>query len=371
MDPTTYRIALAGLGHVGSAVLSILHQQEPDLRQRYGVRFLVTGVAELGGGAIDQNGLDLGLLLATLQAKRPVAGLPGIGRVGMEGIELVEQSQAHIVLEATPVNIQHGQPGLGIVTAALQQGRHVVLANKGPLTLAYDELAAISDLSLGWGFAYDPAATHMQRPQLRFSACVAGALPTINIGRRDLAGSRILRLEAVFNGTTQSILRAMEGGQSYDAALADAQRRGIAETDPTLDVEGWDAACKLVIAANAVLGQPTKLADVHVQGIAHVTQERVQRAAREAKRIVLVCAAQRSGGRYQLSVQPTALPLEHPLCRLTPDEMGVVYYTDVVERLFVASSEPDAPPAAAAMLRDVLDIVRDDRQIMWRGKRQA
>jgi homoserine dehydrogenase len=364
MKLTTYRIALAGLGNVGSSVLSILHREEHALRKRYGVKFCVTGVAELGGCAVDETGLDLGLLLETLQAHHSVASLPGVGRRRMEGIALVEQARPDILLEATPVNLQDGQPGLGIVTAALQQGIHVVLANKGPLALAYEELAAMSDLGGGWGTAYNatftPVTGRKHCPMLRFSACVAGALPTINLGWRDLAGCGILRLEAVFNGTTQYILRAMEEGQSYADALDDAQRRGIAETDPSLDVDGWDAAAKLVIAANAVLGQPSRLVDVDVQGIRSLSQETVQQAVKDGQRIVLVCLAELIDKRYRLSVQPAPLPLDHPLARLTPDEMGVVYYTRDVDRLSAASSEPSAAPAAAAMLRDMLEIVRSE-----------
>ncbi len=359
-----YRIALVGLGNVGSAVLSILHHQEHELRKRYGVELRVTGAAELGGGAVDIAGLDLDRLLQAQREHRSIASLPGVGRPGMKGIELIEHAQPHILLEATPVNLHDAQPGLGIVTAALKRGTHVVLANKGPLTLAYDELAAMSDLGLKWGVDYqaprDRAAGRKPWPKLRFSACVGGALPTINLGWRDLAGCRISRLEAVFNGTTQGILRAMEEGQTYGEALRDAQRRGIAEADPSLDVDGWDAACKLVIAANAVLGQPTQLADVEVEGIGSITQDTVRHAVMNNQRIVLLCLAELIGERYRLAVQPTPLPFDHPLSRLTPDEMGVVYYTDDVDRLSAASSEPGASPAAAAMVRDVLDIVRSE-----------
>ena len=358
MTPNSYRVALAGLGNVGSAVLRILQRESLNIRKRYGVEFLVTGVAELGGGAVDLTGLDLGLLLDNLQANRSVVSLPGIGRPGLTGLDLIEQARPQILLEATPVNLLDGQPGLDIVTSALQHNVHVVLANKGPLALAFAELAALSDLECGWGAAYDADLQHLNRPKLRFSATVAGALPTINLGWRDLAGSNILKIEAVFNGTTQYILRAMEAGHSYAAALEDAQRRGIAETDPTLDVDGWDAAAKLVIAANAVLGQTSRLADVEVEGIRSLSPDSLRKAALNSQRIVLVCRAELLGDRYHLSVRPTPLPLDHPLARLTADEMGVVYYTLDVERLFAASSEPSATPAAAAMLRDMLEIVR-------------
>lgn len=363
MNPATYRIALAGLGNVGSSVLAILQREEHFLLKRYGVRFCVTGVAELGGCAIDRDGLDPGLLLEALSAGRPVAGLPGVGRDGMESIELLEQAQPDIFLEATPVNLDQGQPGLDSVRVALQKGIHAVLANKGPVALAYQELAALSDLGNGWGTACDATFTLPENnlpPRLRFSACVAGALPTINLGWRDLAGCRIQRLEAVFNGTTQYILRAMEEGQNYTAALSDAQQRGIAETDPKLDVDGWDAAAKLVITANAVLGQPCRLADIHIQGIRELDNETVQQAVADDKRIVLMCLAELVDGSYRLSVQPAPLPMDHPLARLTPDEMGVVFYTQDVERLSVTTSEPGAESASSAMIRDMLEIVRSE-----------
>lgn len=363
-NDTSYRIALAGLGNVGSSVLDILQREADSLQRRYGVRFILTGVAELGGGAIDPNGIDPGLLLATLRDKQQVASLPNIGRPGMSSFDLLEQAKPDILLEATPVNLEHGQPGLDLVRAALQSGVHAVLANKGPAALAFQELASLSDWGAGWGAEFNPEFVPVSgckpAPKLRFNACVAGALPTANIGWRDLAGCRIQRMEAVFNGTTQYILRAMEDGQSYAEALADAQRRGIAETDPSLDVDGWDAAAKLVIAANAVLGQPTQLKDVEVQGIRTLDNATVQQALADGQRIVLVCLAELIGERYQLSVKPTPLPQDHPLCRITPDEMAVVYYTQDVERLSIASSEPGPEPAAAAMIRDMLEIVRSD-----------
>jgi homoserine dehydrogenase len=361
MSLVTYRIALAGLGNVGASLLNILHCEADSLRTRYGVEFLLTGVAELGGGAIDPQGLDLALLLHTLQKQQPVAELPSVGRPGMSAIDMIKLVQADFFLEATPVNLQHGQPGLDNVRFSLQQGMHTILANKGPVALAFEELAGMSDLGYGWGRCYrpdfQPTTGCSPVPKLRFNACVAGSLPTVNMGLRDLAGCRVQRMEAIFNGTTQYILRAMENNQSYAEALADTQRRGIAEADPTLDVDGWDAAAKLVIAANAVLGQSAQLSDVVIQGVREVTAADIQQALDNNERIVLLCLADYVDGRYQLSVKPAPLPMEHPLCQLTPDEMAVVYYTQDVERLFTASSEPGPEPAAAAMLRDMLDII--------------
>jgi homoserine dehydrogenase len=341
------RLVLVGLGNVGRSFLRVLDSQAGLLRERHDTEFMVVGAADSAGAALDPAGLDRNRLLAVKEGGGSVGSLPSVGHPGMSGLELLHSLPADAVVESTPVDLRTGQPGLDIARAALRQRTPVVLANKGPLALAYAELAALSDL------------TDSARPALRFSACVGGAMPTINLGLRDLAGARILRVEAVLNGTTQYLLRAMEQGRSYAEVLADAQRRGLTETDPSLDVEGWDAASKLVIVANAVLRQPTTLADVQVEGISHVTPEMLGAAFQRGERIVLLCLAEPAFdgvGPFRLSVGPAALPLDHPLARMDGDEMGVVYHTDIAGRASATSRERDPVPTASAMLRDLLEI---------------
>ena len=348
----TYRIVLSGLGNVGRSFLTIMQSQASLLATRYGVALRLVAAADSGGAAIDDSGLDPASILALKQRQQSVAALPLHGIPGMTPVDVVRSIEADILLEATPVNLKHGQPGLDTVRTALRRGMHTVLANKGPLALAYAELAALSDM----GEVSEERGDPRDWPALRFSACVGGALPTIAIGRRDLAGARILRVEAVLNGTTQGILRAMEQGVSYADALAEMQRRGLAETDPSLDVEGWDAASKLTIVANAVLHRPTTLADVTVRGITGLTSDDLRAALERGERIVLLCLAERQEDDFHLSVQPTPLPLSHPLARMSADEMGVVYTTDVAGRQTATTLETDPTPTAAAMLRDILDI---------------
>lgn len=352
MTIKTYRLALAGLGNVGRSLLDILISQQSLLSERYGVAFTVVGAADSGGALADPAGIDIAALLQAKRSGRGVGTLPG-GSPGMTGLELVQQIEADVLLESTPVNMETGQPGLNLARTALRRGMSVVIANKGPMALAYTELAALSDI----GPAGEERGDPKDWPALRFSACVGGFLPTINLGWRDLRGARIERFEGVLNGTTQIILRAMEAGGSFADALRDAQERGLAETDPTLDVEGWDAANKLVIFANAVLGQPSTLNDVQVTGITRLNGDDLRAAQERGLRVVLLCLAQRSGEGYTLSVRPSALPQDHPLARMTADEMGLVIHTDIAGRLSATSLERGPGPTAAAMLRDLLDVV--------------
>ena len=350
MPPQPYRLILTGLGNVGRNFLRILQTQADVLRDRYGVQFIVVGAADSTGAAVNPNGINIADAFNLKQNRQPIAALPSAGRLGMTGLQLVQTLEADCVLEATPVNLQHGQPGLDIARTALQRNMNCVLANKGPLALAYQELAALSDLS--------PSPLHplTSSPMLRFSACVGGALPTINIGWRDLAGARITRIEAMVNGTCQGILRMMETGVAFEDALAEMQARGIVEADPSLDIDGWDEAVKLVIIANAVLRRPTTLQDVTVSGIRHVTQADLQQAKAHNERLVLLGTAEPHTGDFKLDVRVVSLPLTHPLARMSGDEMGVVYETDIAGTICATSAETDATPTAAAMLRDVLEV---------------
>lgn len=341
------RLAIAGLGNVGRNFLAIL-QSQADLLERDGLTIRVVGAADSGGAAIDPDGLDPALLVATKQAGRSVARLPRVGRLDLPLGDLLDAARPDLFCEATPVDLRTGQPGLAAVRHALTHGIACVLANKGPLALAFQELAALSDLA-GPG-----------KPGLRFSACVGGALPTVNLGRRDLAGARITEIECILNGTSQGVLRAMEAGHSFDDAVAEMQRRGVAETDPSLDVDGWDQAVKLVILANAVLGRPTGLGDLTVRGIRDVTAAELRAAAARGERLVLLGRARRdaASGDWRFTVEPTCLPGAHPLARMGADEMGIVYRTDISGIIHATSEEVDAVPTAAAMLRDVLELHR-------------
>jgi homoserine dehydrogenase len=318
------------------------------LRERHGLDVVIIGVADSSGAAIDPDGLDPEAIVACKLNRRSIGTLPSAGRPGMRAFDLAQHAACDVLMDATPVNLDTGEPGLSLVRDALQRGVHCVLANKGPLALAYGEVTALSDLS-----------GDRAKPALRFSGCVGGALPTINIGVRDLAGARVTKVEAMVNGTCQGILRLMEGGLSFEAALAEMQRRGVVEADPSLDIDGWDEAVKLVLIANAVLRQPTSIRDLAVRGIRDLTLEDLRAADARGERIVLLGLAERPDDSvpWQLSVAPVSLPKAHPLARMSADEMGVVYHTDISGTLSAFAEEIDATPTAAAMLRDLIAIM--------------
>ena len=336
------RLVLVGLGNIGRRFLRVLDLKADHLRTHYGLSFQVVGAADSRGAALDPAGLDLAQVADLKAAGRSVADLPALGQTGMSALELVRQVEADVLCEASPVNLTDGEPGLSCMRAAMRRGMHVVTPNKGPLVLAYPELTALAQA---------------QGVRLLFCGTVAGGLPAINLGQRDMAGATIARLEALPNLTTSFILDRMAGGRSYAEALAAAQAQGCAEADPTLDVEGWDAANKLVILANSVLGMPATLDDVAVEGITGLTLADLEAAKARGKTIKLVASAvRREDGSYVLSVGPVPLPADHPLARLSGQQMGIVYHTDIYGTISAAILEEDPTPSSATMLRDLLSI---------------
>lgn len=345
-DLMQVRCLLIGLGNVGRRFLELVDRKRDTLELELGLELVVVGAADSSGAAVCPSGLDPRQVVQLKTKGQGVAEYPDWGQPGLSALEMIQAADATLdcglLLDASPANLTDGQPGLGCIEEALAQGMHVVTANKAPLVLAFPRLL---NLARAGGV------------RLRFDATVAGGLPAVNLGQRDLAAAHIHRLEGVVNLTTNYILTRMAGdGLGYDEALAEAQEAGHAETDPSLDVEGWDAASKLVILAHSVLGYPATLDEVSVQGILGVTAKMLSQAAAEGKRIKLVATAREEVDRYRLTVQPTWLEAEHPLAQLGSKQMGIVYHTDISGVISAAIVEETPVPTASAMLRDVLDI---------------
>ncbi|MCI0475297.1 MAG: homoserine dehydrogenase [Anaerolineales bacterium] len=333
------RLAIVGLGNVGRRLLELIQLKRDALGARFDLEFVIVGVCDSTSGAADAAGLDCAKILELKRAKRGLATYFPDARVETPPCEWARTVAADIVVELTTTNLKDGEPGLGVIRDALARKIPVVTANKGPLVFAYPELAALA---------------RQNGVPLLHSAAVTGGLPTLNIGTRDLGVATIEKFEGVVNGTTNYILSRMAQGQTYTEALKHAQDIGMAEADPSLDVDGWDAAAKLVIIANAVLHRPTTLKDVTVEGIRKLTPIDLITAEEHRQTIKLIALAERVGKNYNLSVQPTWLDKTHPLARLGAGTMGVIYETDINGTIFASIEEEDPYPTAAAVLRDLV-----------------
>ncbi len=331
------RFVLAGLGNVGRRLLELLERKEQILRERFDLDFVIAAAIDSSGGQIFATPPEPHTLAALKTSGQKLAHAAAT----MNPVELTRMVDANLLVELTPVNLTTGEPGVSLMRTALGRQMNVVTANKGPMVLAFQELSELA---------------RTQGVRLLYSATVTGGLPTLNIGRRDLGACEFLGFEGIVNATTNYILTRMSEGQSFEAALKHAQDVGHAEADPSLDVDGWDAANKLVIVASAVLRQPIRLSDVEVVGIRGVTQDDLSAAQANGQVIKLVARAEKAGGDFRFSVKPTRLDRDHPLVRVGAEMMGIIYHTDINGDIFASIEEPNTYPTAAAVLRDMINV---------------
>ncbi len=323
---------IVGFGFMGRDLARVLNQKS-DVVAKFDKEFKVVGVSNSKGYVLEKKGLDLEKLLKTTT-------LSDYGKsynFGGSSLELIEKSGADLMVEATLTQIRDGEPGVTFIKQALSRGIHVVTPNKGPLVVAFNELTALAEKN-GCEFLYE--------------ATVAGAIPVFSLVRECLQGDRVQRISGILNGTTNYILSKMYFEEtSFELALKEAQERRICERDPTYDVDGIDATCKVVILANAVMKRNVKFSDVERLGIRGVTQEAVSLAKKANYAIKLVGTIDGN-----LQVAPKLVPINHPLC--VHGTLNAVHLeTDLAKEITLVGYGA-GKESISAVFNDVLTILK-------------
>lgn len=329
----TIKISIIGFGSVGQGVARAIVAKK-EMLNKQGINLLVVGISDSNGSDINASGIDLEKALSRKKEKGTVS------RGKEKALDIIQGIEHDIVVEATPTNIDDGEPGSSNMLAALNSGRHVVTSNKGPLALRFSELKEAAEDN-GVFFRYE--------------ATVGGAVPIFNLMHEALAGNRVIGIEGILNGTTNYILTRMaEERLPYDLVLKEAQELGIAETDPTYDVEGIDSACKLVIIANSVFAQAATYKDVDVTGITKITPEALELASKNNYVVKLICEAWNG----TLIVAPRLVPKKHPLAVGGTRNVASIL-TDLAGRITISGKGAGSIETASSILSDILYIARN------------
>ncbi|MEN3047427.1 MAG: homoserine dehydrogenase [Candidatus Caldarchaeales archaeon] len=258
--------------------------------------------------------------------------------VGGSSASLIGERAFDVLVELTPTKLPSAEPGLSNIRSALRNGIDVVTANKAPISLHYAEL---SELSRSTGSL------------LLFDATVGGGIPLITLRRLCMRGDDLLSIKGILNGTTNYVLSRMQfEGLTFELALREAQNLGIAERDPSLDVNGYDTALKLLILANSLMGLNRGLGDVKVVGISRVTQEAVA-AARESNMSVKLIGSVDGEGR--LSVGPRLVKANDPLC--VHGTLNAVTFRFRIAGDLTLIGHGAGEPTVAALLNDLHQVV--------------
>jgi len=325
------KVILVGFGFIGRSFVEAICRKMYILN-KVDRDFKLNGVSDIDGYVYDDRGLDL----EKMSSIQRISEYPGFLK-GKSSIELIEKCGANLMVEATPTNIKDGEPGLTHIKGALSKGINVVTSNKGPLVLAFAELMDLAKKN---------------DCELKYEATVAGAIPVFSLVNGCLQGDKILKISGILNGTTNYILSKMHlEGTSFEMALKEAQERGIAEKEPTYDVEGIDAACKVVILANALMKRNVSLEDVDRVGITRITPEAISLAKQSGYVIKSVGTVDKT-----LEVAPKLIPVNHSLC--VHGALNALHIETDLAREITIVGYGAGRETVSAILNDMISIIK-------------
>jgi len=338
------KLALIGFGVVGQGLAKIMRDKGAELRRDCGFDAKIVAVSDAMKGALyHPDGLNIATILQVVEQTGKLDAYPdapGLVR-GMDSLQTIQKTNADVIVEVSYTNIQTGEPAITHCRAAFEAAKHVVTSNKGPVALAYTELMSLARLS---------------SVTLGYEGTVMSGTPSLWLGSQGLQGATIYEVRGIFNGTTNYILSEMESGKSYGDALAEAQRLGYAEADPTADVEGWDTMGKVLILANTLMGTSLTAAQVPTRGISQITAEDVARAAQVGQRWKLIGSVRRDANGITASVQPMALSTADPLANVRGVTNAITYVTDLLGEVTLVGPGAGQIPTGYALLADLLKI---------------
>lgn len=320
-----YNLALIGFGNVARSLARLLVRKQDVLKSKHNVTFSFTGISTgRHGYAVNPNGLDIQKALELVESGGNISVLNDSRFPIPDSLAVIKHSAANFMFENSPVNTQTGQPALDHIRTALELGMHVSTANKGPVVHGYRELM---DLAKSKGKIF------------RHESAVLGGAPVFSVMREAFPLAELESIKGIFNATTNVILSRMESGETYEQALAYAQKIGLAETDPTNDVDGWDAAIKVAALVTVLWDTPMTPQQVNPTGIRGITSEMIAKAKAEGKRYKLVCSAEKVNGEIKVGVAPQLVDSTSPLYGMMNSSTGITFRTDVIIDYSIVLSE--------------------------------
>ena len=334
-----YNLCLLGFGNVNRTLVRLLTKKDPQLRER-GIAWRITGVATRRMGWIaDSEGLDADAIL-----RDSFSGQSRAGAAPNDVRGWLHLARADVLFEATSLSPRDGQPAIDHIRAALELGAHAVTANKGPIVHAYEELSAMA-IANGRRFL--------------FESTVMDGVPIFALFRDNLPAIQLNGFRGILNSTTNVILSGVEEGLSFEESLIKAQEIGVAETDASNDIEGWDAAVKVAALIRVLMGVPIRLEEIQREGIGKLSEEAIRAARADGKPYKLVCRAQRTDQGVTASVRPEQVPLSDPLAWVAGTSSIVYFETDIFPGLAITENNPGLDATAYGMLADFVRAVTE------------
>ncbi len=335
------RLNIVGFGQAAKAFTALLISKEAELREAWNTQVLITAVVSKRKGVlIDPNGLDLHKLLQDVpEGERFPHALPP----SVTTLDVIQQAKADVVVELSPLSIQDGQPAISHIECAFEHNQHVITANKGPIAWAFHQLNTMAKQK-GLHFLYETT--------------VMDGAPIFNLMQYACPGCQVVGFEGVLNTTTNFILEELEKGNSFEDAVAEAQRRGFADTDPTMDITGMDAAAKTCALINGLMGGRLNPTMIEATGIEGITGQMLQDARSKGQTIKLYCRGYREGDTIKGVVKPETISLTHPFAGVSGTSSVLTLETDLMGKITVVEHDPEIEQTAYGIYSDCLTLIR-------------
>ena len=328
------RIILCGFGVVAQSLAELFESRKDELYSKYGLKPRLLAVFDSKGSAVDPSGLNFKKLV---EIKKEFGSVKNYSEKNnnMTGIEILKNIDADVLIETTASNYKDAEPGMTHITTAMKKGMHVISVNKGPLALAFPSLMEL--------------ATYNQ-VMFKFSGTVGGGTPILDYAKNSLSGEKITSFAGILNGTTNYILSNMTKGLSFEEALKDAKDKGYVEADEALDLDGLDAAAKLVILANWIMGMKVTMPDILCTGIRKVTIEDIKKAESNNSVLKLIASCDK-----ELTVSPKEISKNDPL-GVNGTLNAIAFTSEHSGTQTIIGKGAGGTETASSILRDLLDI---------------
>ncbi len=325
---------------MGREFARLLLERRGELRRELGLEATVVAILTGRHGNVENpKGIDLRKALRLASADR---SLESCGRaIAADSVAYLRRARADVVVELTPLRIATEQLALDHLVAALSSGKHAITANKGPVVYHYARLRALA---------------RRNHVGFRYEGTVMDGAPVFNLFQETLRGAHMESFEGILNSTSNFILSEMEAGRSYEDGVESARRMGFLETDPSMDLDGWDATVKACLLANVLMGGRLRPEAVPRQGIAGIRTDRVQGARALSRRVKQVARGWREDGAVRVSVTVEELPLEHPLASVEGTSNALLARTDMLKELLISERNPGLRQTAFAVYSDLIAI---------------
>ena len=337
------KLCMIGFGNAGREFCRLLLQKQAELRDEYGYNILITDITTKSKGTLcNEKGIDLVRALKDIEAEGKFAA-DNPEAVYKDSIQTINESGADVVVELSTLSIKDGQPAITHIENAFASEKHVITANKGPIAWDYKRLKSI-------------AGAHGL--QLLYETTVMDGTPIFNLVKETLPGCKVIGFKGILNSTTNFILEEMEEGKSFEEALAEAQRRGFAEAEPSMDIDGWDAAAKTAAIVNAIMGGELTPMTVQRTGIGHLGQKEIETAKKEGKKIKLLCEGYREGGEIKGRVYLKLFDQKDIFSNIDSTSSILSVITDLMGEICILEKNPEIQQTAYGIYSDLITLIR-------------